>query len=202
MTKKKLEVSTINTPEKAVEEALSTKTNTPGMCQKVTREWFNAPSAGDQDKDGDFDAFDGWLSEPVTARRPGDRNPPEGYPMSWSGGAKGHGHRAISLGNGFVRSTDVPRAGVVGTVHVDWFERNWGLSYLGWSTTIDGQRIPPNPRPNPEDGDLDSDNGRVTKVDRAIALLESARRRAKAKGYTARVEELTKEIRHLKGLDK
>jgi hypothetical protein len=195
MARKKLEVSQINNPAQAVEEANATKTNDPYMCQNVTRGWFNAPSAGDQDNDGDFDAFDGWQSEPAEARHPGDRRPPAGYPMSWSGGSKGHGHRAISLGNGQVRSTDVPRLGVVGNVDIDWFERNWGLSYLGWSETIDGERIPHNPRPNPEESMKEPRAD--TKLGKALANLRSARRHAQSKGHAERVRELTASIRKL-----
>lgn len=128
--------------EEAALAAEASKTNTPGTCQLWTRTMFDAPSAGDQDHDGDADAVDGWKSEPPTLRHPGDRNPPRGVPVAWSGGRNGFGHRAISLGNGKIRSTDAGGSGVVATVDLEWPERNWGLAYLGWSESITGLSIP------------------------------------------------------------
>lgn len=135
---------TIRTAEQAAEVARNTKTNTEGMCQQVTRGYYLAPSAGDRDGDGDADAYDGWLSEPLSARHPGDRNPPLGYPVSFKGGRTGHGHRAISFGRGLIRSTDFDtatkryKAGVVGTGTIAEVERAMGVTYLGWSKTITG----------------------------------------------------------------
>lgn len=129
-----------------------------GMCQAWTRGIFLAPAAGDRDGDGDADAVDGWKSEPESAREPGDRNPPRGVPVSWSGGRSGYGHRAVSLGNGMIASTDAPTSGVIGIVPLDWVEKNWGMTYLGWSSTITGLEIPgapkvmprPDPKPKPK----------------------------------------------------
>lgn len=136
----------INSSKKAMSVALGQTRNVPGMCQKVTREWYNAPSAGDVDGDGDADAVDGWLKEPVSARHPGDRFPPAGKPLAFKGGGKGHGHRAMSLPNGQVRSTDMSgssfKSGYVGTTTISAIERAMGVQYLGWSETIDGYKIP------------------------------------------------------------
>jgi len=137
--------------EEAARRAEATHTNRVNRCQEVTRGYFGAPSAGDQDKDGDFDAYDGWLSEPISARRPGDRKPPRGVPVSFK---NRHGHRAISLGQGHIRSTDMGpdgtyRPGVVSTVTLSQIERAMGVEYLGWSTTIDGIPIPLPPAPKP-----------------------------------------------------
>lgn len=142
---------TIRTPEEAVAASLAQTRNVPDTCQLTVRTWLGAPSAGDRDGDGDADAVDGWLSEPKSARHL-DRNPPAGYPVAWSGGSSGHGHRALSLGNGKIRSTDAGGRGVVATVDLGWVERNWHLTYLGWSDTIDGLTIPkPAPlKPKPE----------------------------------------------------
>ena len=154
---------TIRNREDAARVAEADNFNDPGMCQQQTRNWFNAPSAGDQDKDGDADAVDGWKSEPMSARHEGDRNPPRGVPVSWSGGSSGHGHRAISLGGGNIRSTDAGGRGKVATVKLDWVEKNWGMKYLGWSETITGQVIPlPPPPPKTSRGE---------RVDTAIEQL-------------------------------
>lgn len=131
----------IRNREEAVQAALADKTNTPRYCQLVTRTWFNAPSAGDFDGDGAADAEDGWKREPAHARR-FDRNPPRGVPVTWLGGSQDNGHRAISLGNGMIRSTDAAGIGRIGTVPLDFPEKNWGMAYAGWSTTMNGYAIP------------------------------------------------------------
>lgn len=130
--------------EKAAQRAEASRTNVPGTCQKWTRTQFSAPSAGDVDHDGDADAMDGWKSEPAGKRHP-SRKPPRGVPVAYSGGSQGYGHRAISLGNGMIRSTDAGGSGKVATVALDWPEKHWGLKYLGWSDTIDGILIPKGP---------------------------------------------------------
>jgi hypothetical protein len=143
---------TIRTSSKAIEAAKGQTRNVPGTCQLNVRTWFNAPSAGDQDGDGDADAVDGWKSEPLKARHVGDRNPPRGKPLAFKGGRKGYGHRALS-GVRSVFSTDMYnnryRSGytsrVTGTTTSDAIakiERSMGVTYVGWSDTIDGYPIP------------------------------------------------------------
>lgn len=147
---------TIRTSSQAIEAAKGQTRNVPGMCQYNVRTWFNAPSVGDRDGDGDADAVDGWKSEPLSARH-SDRNPPPGKPLSFKGGGKGFGHRALS-GVNSVFSTDMYenryRAGytsrVTGTSVSDAIakiERSMGVTYVGWSDTIDGYPIPKEPRP-------------------------------------------------------
>lgn len=148
-------MTAIRTPSQALVVATGTRVNREGFCQQVTRGYYLAPSAGDVDGDGDADAYDGWLSEPKATRHAGDRNPPAGYPVSFKGGSKGHGHRAISLGGGRIRSTDfdglrkVYRAGVLGNGTIAEVEAAMGVTYLGWSETIDGVSIPKDAPPKP-----------------------------------------------------
>ena len=160
--------------EEAVKRAIASSSNVPDTCQLWTRTMFGAPSAGDRDTDGDADAVDGWLSEPQWARHPGDRNPPRGVPVAWSGGRKGYGHRAISLGNGKIRSTDAGGRGKVATVDLSWVEKNWGLKYLGWSETITGQKIPHATVP-PQKLPLD----RGKRIEAAIDMMREADKIAK-----------------------
>lgn len=127
--------------EEAARAAEATNFNKPDTCQLQTRLWFDAPSVGDLDGDGSADAEDGWKSEPV-GKRHTDRNPPRGTPVSYLGGSNDNGHRAISLGNGKIRSTDAPTRGRTSTVSLDWPEKQWGLKYVGWSETMDGLPIP------------------------------------------------------------
>lgn len=145
---------TINTRKQAMAKSLNQTVNKPGTCQMTVRTWFNAPSAGDQDNDGDADAVDGWKSEPLHARHPNDRNPPPGVPLAFSGGSKGFGHRALSFPDGKVRSTDMLNdrysAGHVSTVSsIAQIEKSMGVRYTGWSETIDGEAIPPEPSAKP-----------------------------------------------------
>lgn len=162
----------VNSREQAAKLAEKSIKNTPGTCQLWTRTQFGAPSAGDRDRDGDADAVDGWKSEPEASRH-SDRNPPRGVPVAWSGGSKGYGHRAISLGNGLIRSTDAGGRGYVATVPLEWVERNWGMKYLGWSDTITGIPIPnDNPAPKPIPGKKPS---RGKAVDAALETLKKAK---------------------------
>lgn len=131
--------------EEAARRAEASKTNTPGMCQQWTRTMFGAPSVGDVDKDGDADAIDGWLSEPPSKRHTGPA--PRGVPGAWrNANRNGNGHRAVSLGNGLWRSTDMKNGryhkGSVGTATTAQINQAMGLVYLGWSETISGIQIP------------------------------------------------------------
>ena len=128
--------------EQAARRAEASQSASVGMCQAWTRGIYGAPSVGDVDRDGDADAVDGWRAESPEHRHPGDRNPPRGVPLAWKGGSKGHGHRAVSLGNRKVRSIDVNGPGTVGTVDLDWFEKHWDMDYLGWSDSISDIKIP------------------------------------------------------------
>lgn len=149
-----------------------------GMCQKWTREMFGALSVGDRDGDGDADAMDGWLSEPSSARHPGDRKPPVGVPLAFSGGSKGHGHRAISAdANGLTRGIDMQngryKAGTVGYASIEQIEKQMGLKYLGWTETISGVKIPDDTKPKPPPVKKTS---RGARVDRAIKETKQALR--------------------------
>lgn len=137
----------MRTAPQAIAVAKKATRNTPGYCQSWTRNLYLAPSAGDLDHDGDADAADGWKSEPVAARFT-DRKPMIGSPGFWSGGSAGHGHRAIcvgynSAGEALFRSTDAGTRGrgYVGTRTLSWFEKTWGLKWVGWSKTITGKKI-------------------------------------------------------------
>jgi hypothetical protein len=107
--------------------------NVPGQCLGWTREQADIPSLYD-------DAASAW--EHATDRHPGDTTPPKGAAVYWLGGSSGHGHVAISLGDGRVRSSDAGGYGVVGTIQLQRLTREWGLEYAGWSDSINGYRIP------------------------------------------------------------
>lgn len=186
--------SKMKTRSQAVEEALGMVGHSypEGMCQKFTRECFDAPSVGDVDGDGDPDAEDGYKSEPLAARHDGDRTPPAGVPLYWEGGSNDNGHRAVSLGDGKIASTDAPTSGKVGVVDLDWVTRNWGLRYVGWTETISGQPIP---RENPTKKPKEPRKG--TDAAKALANLRSALRRAENNGYSERARELKRAINEI-----
>jgi len=135
--------------DEVVRRAKASQINVVNTCQLWTRTICGAPSAGDFDGDGASDAEDGWKSEPAQYKHT-DRHPPAGVPVAYLGGSRDNGHRAISLGNGMIRSTDAAGWGHVGTVSLDWPERTWGLTYAGWSETCDGVLIPKPAPPAPK----------------------------------------------------
>ena len=186
----------VRSSEEAMKAAAAQTTNKPGTCQLTVRTWFDAPSAGDVDHDKDADAVDGWLSEPAHARHAGDRNPPAGKPLAFSGGSKGYGHRAMSWPGGKVRSTDMDgdayRAGHTGFTTIEAIERHMGVHYLGWSETIDGQPIPadkPAPRPPAPKG--------PTRVAKARVLLTKALELAERNGKKQRAESISAALKAL-----
>lgn len=193
---------TICNRRQAVRRARASVSNIPGTCQLWTRTIFGADSAGDRDGDGDADAVDGWNSEPVSARHPGDRTPPPGVPLAFAGGSRGFGHRAVSLPNGKVRSTDMTEtgyaAGRVGTTTISQIERSMGVTYLGWSETISGQKIPlaPKKKPAPAPAKVAVKTSRGKVIDEAIKKLTTAAKRSK--DGTKRRAQIEKAIAELK----
>jgi hypothetical protein len=107
--------------------------NVPGQCLGWSREQADIPSRY-------TDAATAW--EHAHGRHAGDANPPKGAAVYWLGGSGGHGHIAISLGHGLVRSSDAGGSGVVATVPLRRLTREWHLTYVGWADSINGYRIP------------------------------------------------------------
>jgi len=106
--------------------------NVPGQCLGWSREQADIPSRY-------VDAATAW--EHAHGRHAGDANPPKGAAVYWLGGSGGHGHIAISLGHGLVRSSDAGGSGVVATVSLRRLTREWHLTYVGWADSINGYRI-------------------------------------------------------------
>ena len=106
------------------------KTNKVGKClwecQEIypTNHWY--PSA-----------FSQWLN--AKKRHSSFDKIPLGAPVYFKGGA--HGHVALYVGNGEVRSTDAGGSGVMATVPIDWFRRAWGYTPVGWSEDLGGKDI-------------------------------------------------------------
>lgn len=119
--------------ETCARNAVADQTNQVGYCLQQTREWCGIPAVYG-------DAATAWRN--TNDRHAGNRNPPRGAPVYWTGGSHGYGHIALSLGDGTIRSTDAPDSGRVGTVDLDWPEKHWGLSYAGWAWDINETTIP------------------------------------------------------------
>lgn len=198
---------TIRTSHQAAEVANEQHANVVGTCQFNVRTWFNAPSVGDVDKDGDADAVDGWESEPkkyrVLSREPDLSE--GGMPIAFSGGSRGFGHRAFLMRKGLIRSTDMQSnrysPGVTSTVSaptsseaIAIIERAMGVSYLGASKTIDGNLIPNFKQVTPTPPVAQT---RGLRVDRALRKLRKARAVALEHHNTMRVKLLTASINSL-----
>lgn len=104
-----------------------------GWCKRETRSAYGVPSDGSKDA---AEAFRRTQRRHSTATVP-----PRGAVMWWTGGRNGHGHVAISLGDGTIRTTDLPTSGRWGTVTRTRPVTDWGLTYVGWSEDIDGVRV-------------------------------------------------------------
>lgn len=94
------------------------------------------------------DAASAWENAGIRHK---DRNPldiPRGVPVFWTGGSAGHGHIAISTGDGYCWSTDIERPGFFDHVRIADIERRWGLPLVGWTEDLNGVRVwtaPPAP---------------------------------------------------------
>jgi hypothetical protein len=105
--------------------------NVIGMCQQQVREWADIPAK-----------YPDAVTSGKHAGPLKKTEPPRGAVLYWSGGSRGHGHVALSLGHGQVRSTDWPAPGRVGTTTERNITRDWNLTYMGWSWEINDVTIP------------------------------------------------------------
>jgi hypothetical protein len=67
---------------------------------------------------------------------------PRGYPVFWAGGSSGHGHIAVSAGDGACWSTDIRRTGFFDKVAITEIHAEWGLTLLGWTEDLNGATVP------------------------------------------------------------
>lgn len=85
------------------------------------------------------DASQGWYN--ATYKHPGTATPPAAVPVWWTGGSQGHGHVAVSDGNGYCYSSDILRYGKIDRVPIALINQKWGLPYKGWTEDINGVRV-------------------------------------------------------------
>jgi hypothetical protein len=121
--------------ELALYRAYQNLSCTPRTCLMEVRQYYGIPAVAPT-------AYDAWINTP-SARRHVSSPPPRGYPVFWSrpGTSPRPGHVAISLGDGMVRSTDWPTAGKVGNARISDISAAWGLTYLGWTTSLNGYSV-------------------------------------------------------------
>lgn len=98
-----------------------------GMCLWTVQEAYQGPHAHPN-------AANAWHAE--SGKHHGD-SPPRGGIVWWTGGSHGYGHIAIALGDDMILSTDLPRWGSIGRVHLHTPRTSWGLHYAGWSDHLD-----------------------------------------------------------------
>lgn len=114
-----------------VTRANAATTCTPGMCLHYVRTWMEI-------RLGAASAIQAWRAVPQ-ARRHSFYTPPVGVPVFWSGGSRGLGHVAFSLGGGKVRTTDFPHSGHVATLDLTEISKlDPALTYLGWTEDLNG----------------------------------------------------------------
>jgi hypothetical protein len=123
---------TMRPPSQSVVRARSYTTYRVGYCLNFVWNAIAAPQHL-----GISDANAGWAA---TRNRHSSLTPPAGVPVYWAGG--NHGHVALSVGGGRVRSTDYPHRGTVGEVGIAELTRVWHLTYRGWGSDYCGNPIP------------------------------------------------------------
>ena len=122
----------MRSPKDSVARARSYNTYQVGQCLNFVWNAIASPTHY-----GLPDANAGWAA---TTGRQTSMTPPAGVPVYWAGGD--HGHVAISVGGGRVRSTDYPTKGRVGEVGIAELTRMWHLTYRGWGPDFGGHPIP------------------------------------------------------------
>lgn len=121
----------VQTAQQAIDKANAQSTCDPGYCLQNVRTWLGIPG-------GVPDAATAWRD--AIGRHPGDKHPPKGAPVFWTGGSAGHGHIALVKGSS-MRTTDKP-TGKVGNDDGAYPRTQWGLTYAGWAEGFNGVRIP------------------------------------------------------------
>lgn len=163
----------VNDHETTARNAEQKTSNDPGMCLQWSRE-----RAAIGQRYGD--AATAWRN--TNEPHPGDRNPPRGAMVYWTGGASGYGHIAPSVGGGKVRSTDSGGKGKVATVDIDWPVRSWGLTYVGWAWDVNEVTIP-HPTGGGDDVELGDEITKWSPDDGATGKTTVGKTLNQARGY-------------------
>jgi hypothetical protein len=119
--------------ELALYRAADTSSCSVGLCLRYTRQYYDIPARY-------ASAYSAWRNMDPD-RRHQSYPPPRGVPVFWSGGSQSFGHIAISLGGGYVRSTDWPSAGRVSNAKISDISARWYMTYLGWGYDLNGYSV-------------------------------------------------------------
>lgn len=113
-----------------------------GMCLATVRQYYNVPSGVATA------AKSYWMSAHKRGVRSGV-DVPRGAPVYWTGGSRGAGHIAISMGGGLCWSTDWKRAGRIDVARIDDITSHWGLNFVGYTWEVNGRQVwaPAAPKP-------------------------------------------------------
>lgn len=119
---------------------LAFRTYPPGMCLQAVSKALGAYTLT-SNRPGWYQwALRAWEATPVKRRKSGGE-PPKGVPIYFSASGNGYGHVALSDGNGYCISTDIPYNGQVGRVKITDLARAWGRNYLGWASWFMGHEV-------------------------------------------------------------
>lgn len=136
-----------------------------GMCLATVRQYYGVPA-------GVATAADSWQMSEHKRQVANGLACPRGTPVYWTGGSKGAGHIAISIGGGLCYSTDWKEAGKIDIARIDEITTLWGLDFKGYTFEVNGVQVwkpaPPEPTVhlhNLQPGDRNDD---VLKVKKAL----------------------------------
>lgn len=105
-----------------------------GMCLMMVRLCYGIPP-------GTVDAATAWVRAAHRHPTANVHTIPRGYPVFWLGGTHGHGHVAVSAGDGFCWSTDLKRPGMFDRVPITQVHDQWGLQLVGWTEDLNGHAV-------------------------------------------------------------
>jgi len=111
----------------------SNKSGVKGMCLKTCRQAWGIAAKYPS-------AISAWNNTRNSDKNLCATEAPTGYPHFWKGGKYGH----VCLQSdkvGYVWSTDLPTRNRIGLIHIDVVNKKWGYKYLGWTKTLNGQRL-------------------------------------------------------------
>jgi cell wall-associated NlpC family hydrolase len=117
---------------RALHNAWGTRRFEPGYCLRAVRTWLEIPALY-------HDARHAWDGVKTSDKR--WSAPPPGAPVFFATPGL-QGHVALSVGDGWVLSTDQPERGKVGLVTIASIEASWSAAELGWSVSLNGRLIP------------------------------------------------------------
>jgi hypothetical protein len=123
------------TPDEAIawgiRQSISPTQSYRGLCLQFVRHALGVPREFPS-------ARSAWEALPATEHRQG--RPPAGAPVFWEVGE--FWHVAVHIGSWVYLSNDVQRAGLIDVVPGALIRQRWGARYLGWSSLLNGVRLP------------------------------------------------------------